>query len=216
MTKEEVLQKVNDYCTEKQYTTATLTDAFKDKFADHFQRANPEGDISDEGVLANLKFALNTAFSSASELATVKNTEFTTKENVYKSQIVELKKKIPANQQQQQFQQQQFEIPQEIKDQLEELKQYKNARSKQEKFENILKLAKQGVRDDLHGTLENYARDYDVKLDKEDKEQADALVARFKDIFKDSLGDIRPQKPVTTQKQVEDVIGSIPKIKVSN
>ena len=52
--------------------------------------------------------------------------------------------------------------------------------------------------------------------EKEDKEQADALVARFKEIFKDTLGDIRPQKPVTTQKQVEDVIGSVPKIKVSN
>ena len=129
--------------------------------------------------------------------------------------IEELKKKIPSGQQQQQ-QQQQFEIPQEIKDQLEELKQYKNERSKQEKYENILTLAKKDIRDDLHSSFEKYAKDYDVKLDKEDKEQADALVARFKDIFKDTLGDIRPQKPVTTQKQVEDVIGSVPKIKVSN
>jgi hypothetical protein len=215
MTKEEVLQKVNDYCTEKQYTAATLTDSFKDKFADHFQKANAEGDINDESMIANLKFALNTAFSSASELATVKATEFTTKENGYKSQIEELKKKIPSSQQQQQ-QQQQLEIPQEIKDQLEELKQYKNERSKQEKYANILTLAKKDIRDDLHSSFEKYAKDYDVKLDKEDKEQADALVARFKDIFKDTLGDIRPQKPVTTQKQVEDVIGSVPKIKVSN
>ena len=213
MTKEEVLQKVNDYCTEKQYTAATLTDSFKDKFADHFQKANAEGDINDESMIANLKFALNTAFSSASELATVKTTEFTTKENGYKSQIEELKKKIPNNQPPKQ---QQLEIPQEIKDQLEELKQYKNERSKQEKYANILTLAKQDIRDDLHSSFEKYAKDYDVKLDKEDKEQADALVARFKDIFKDTLGDIRPQKPVTTQKQVEDVIGSIPKIKVSN
>ena len=166
-------------------------------------------------MIANLKFALNTAFSSASELATVKTTEFTTKENGYKSQIEELKKKIPSGQQQQQ-QQQQLEIPQEIKDQLEELKQYKNERSKQEKYANILTLAKNDIRDDLHSSFEKYAKDYDVKLDKEDKEQADALVARFKDIFKDTLGDIRPQKPVTTQKQVEDVIGSVPKIKVSN
>ena len=215
MTKEEVLQKVNDYCTEKQYTSATLTDSFKDKFADHFQKANAEGDINDESMIANLKFALNTAFSSASELATVKTTEFTTKENGYKSQIEELKKKIPSGQQKQQ-QQQQLDIPQEIKDQLEELKQYKNERSKQEKYANILTLAKKDIRDDLHSSFEKYAKDYDVKLDKEDKEQADALVARFKDIFKDTLGDIRPQKPVTTQKQVEDVIGSVPKIKVSN
>lgn len=215
MTKEEVLQKVNDYCTEKQYTSATLTDSFKDKFADHFQKANAQGDINDESMIANLKFALNTAFSSASELATVKSTEFTTKENVYKSQIEELKKKIPNGQQQNQHQQQ-FEIPKEINDQLEELKQYKNERLKQEKFASIVALAKKDIRDDLHGSFEKYAQDCEVKLDKGDKEQADALVARFKDIFKDSLGDIRPQKPVTTQKQVEDVIGSIPKIKVSN
>ena len=215
MTKEKVLKKINDYCTEKKYNADTLTDSFKDKFADHFQKANAEGDINDESMIANLKFALNTAFSSASELATVKTTEFTTKENGYKSQIEELKKKIPSVQQKQQ-QQQQFEIPQEIKDQLEELKQYKNERSKQEKYSNILTLAKKDIRDDLHSSFEKYAKDYDVKLDKEDKEQADALVARFKDIFKDTLGDIRPQKPVTTQKQVEDVIGSVPKIKVSN
>ena len=215
MTKEEVLQKVNDYCTEKQYTAATLTDSFKDKFADHFQKANAEGDINDESMIANLKFALNTAFSSASELATVKTTEFTTKENGYKSQIEELKKKIPSGQQRQQ-QQQQLEIPQEIKDQLEELKQYKNERSKQEKYANIVELAKKDIRDDLHSSFEKYVKDCEVRLDKGDKEQADALVARFKDIFKDTLGDIRPQKPVTTQKQVEDVIGSVPKIKVSN
>ena len=213
MTKEEVLQKVNDYCTEKQYTNATLTDAFKDKFADHFQKANPDGDVNDDNVMANLKFALNSAFSSASELATVKSTEFTTKENGYKSQIAELQNKIKNPQQQQQ--QQQMQIPQEVQDQLKELQEYKNQRSKQEKFANIIALAKAGVRDDLHSTFEKYAKDYDVKLDKEDKEQADALVARFKDIFKDSLGDIRPQKPVQTQKQVEDVISSIPKIKVS-
>lgn len=212
LTKDDVLQKVNEYCTEKQYTVATLTDSFKDKFADHFLKANPEGDISDESLIANLKFALNTAFSSASELATVKTTEFTTKENGYKVQIAELQKQIKT----QKPPVVQPTIPQEVQDQLKELQAYKDERSKKEKFENILKLAKEGVRDDLHSSLEKYAKDYDVKLDKEDKEQADALVARFKDIFKDSLGDIRPQKPTTTQKQVEDVIGSIPKVKISN
>lgn len=94
MTKDEVLQKVNDFCTEKQYTTATLTETFKDKFADHFQKANPDGDINDENVIKSLKFSLATAYSSASELATVKATEFASKENEYKSQIDELKKKV--------------------------------------------------------------------------------------------------------------------------
>ena len=212
MTKEEVLQKVNEYCTEKQYTNATLTDVFKDKFADHFQKADPEGDINDENVQKNLKFALNTAFSSASELATVKTTEFTTKENGYKSQIAELQKKIKNPQHQQATQ---TEIPQEVQDQLKELKAFKDEKSKQEKLSNILSIAKEGIREDLHKSFDTFAKDYDVKLDKADKEQADALVARFKDIFKDSLGDIRPQKPVQTQKQDEEIIGSIPKVKIS-
>lgn len=212
MTKEEVLQKVNEYCTEKQYTNATLTDVFKDKFADHFQKADPEGDINDENVQKNLKFALNTAFSSASELATVKTTEFTTKENGYKSQIAELQKKIKNPQHQQPTQ---TEIPQEVQDQLKELQAFKDEKSKQEKLSNILSIAKEGIREDLHKSFDTFAKDYDVKLDKADKEQADALVARFKDIFKDSLGDIRPQKPVQTQKQDEEIIGSIPKVKIS-
>ena len=77
MTKEEVLQKVTDYCNEKSYTNATLTEGFRDKFADHFQKAHPDGNIEDEAILGSLKFALSTAFSSASELATVKVNEFT-------------------------------------------------------------------------------------------------------------------------------------------
>ena len=210
MTKEEVLQKVNDYCTEKQYTTATLTDSFKDKFADHFQKADPEGDINDENVQKSLKFALNTAFASASDLASVKNTEFTTKENGYKNQIAELQKKITPKQEPTPPQ-----IPQEVQDQLKELQAFKDAKSKQEKLNNIMQLAKAGIREDLHASFDKYAKDYDVKLDKEDKEQADALVTKFKDIFKDSLGDIRPQKPQANEQQDADIIGSLPKVKIS-
>jgi len=209
MTKEEVLQKVNDYCTEKQYTTATLTDAFKDKFADHFQKANADGDVNDENIQKSLKFALNTAFSSASELATVKATEFTTKENGYKSQIAELQKKIKTP-----LTPDEPKIPKEIQDQLNELKAFKDEKSKQEKLGTILTTAKQSIRQDLHKSFEKYAEGYEVKLDKGEKEQADALVARFQEIFKDSIGDIKPLAPQVSQKQDEEVIGSIPKIKI--
>ena len=210
MTKDEVLQKVNDYCTEKQYTTATLTDSFKDKFADHFQKANPDGDINDETVQKSLKFALNTAFSSASELATVKSTEFTTKENGYKSQIAELQKKIktpptpPVEPQ----------IPQEVQDQLKELKAYKDEKSRQEKRANIIALAKAGIRQDLHKSFDSYASDYEVKLDKGDEEQAKSLVAKFQEIFKDSIGDIKPLAPQVSKEHDEKIIESIPKIKI--
>lgn len=215
MTKEEVLQKVNDYCTEKQYTNATLTDAFKDKFADHFQKAHADGDINDETLFGDLKFALNTAFSSASELATVKMAEFTTKENGLKAEIEELKKKVP----QKQVQVQQVQVPQipkEVQDQLKELQAFKDEKSKQEKLGNILRIAKEGIREDLHESFDSFVKDYSVKLDKEDKEQADALVSRFKDIFKGTISDIRPVKPTTNAKQDEDAISSIPKVKISN
>ena len=209
MTKEEVLQKVNDYCTEKQYTTATLTDAFKDKFADHFQKANPDGDINDEVNLANLRFALNTAFSSASELATVKTTEFTTKENGYKSQIAELQKKIKEP-----IVQPVAELPEDVKKQIQELQDYKNEKAKQEKLGNIITMAKASIRQDLHSSFDKFAADFSVSLEKEEKAQADALVERFQEIFKDSIGDIKPKTPIQTQKQDEEFIASLPKIKV--
>ena len=210
MTKEEVLQKVNAYCTEKQYTNATLTDTFKDKFADHFQKANPDGDVNDENVLKSLKFALNTAFSSASELATVKTTEFVTKENGYKSQIAELQKQIktPTPPKVEPT------IPQEVQDQLNELKAFKDAKSKQEKLANIMNLAKAGIRQDLHQSFNTFASDYEVKLDKEDKEQADALVKKFQEIFKDSIGSIKPLAPQVSKEQDAEIIGSIPKVKI--
>ena len=210
MTKDEVLQKVNDYCTEKQYTTATLTDSFKDKFADHFQKANPDGDINDENVIKSLKFALNTAFSSASEMATVKTTEFTTKENGYRSQIDELQKKIktPLVKTEEQ------KIPKEVEEQLKELKAYKDEKSRQEKRANIISLAKAGIRQDLHKSFDTYASDYEVKLDKGDDEQARALVARFQEIFKDSIGDIKPLAPQVAKERDEKIIESIPKVKI--
>ena len=113
MQKEEALQKVNEYCNEKSYTNATLTDSFKDKFAEHFAKRYPDADAEDENVLGEMKFALNTAFAGASTIITDKNKEFETKENDYKSQLAELNKKI-ANVDK-------SDIPDEVKNKLEEL-----------------------------------------------------------------------------------------------
>ena len=210
MTKEEALQKVNDYCNEKSYTAATLTDGFKDKFAEHFAKRYPDAAADDETALGDMKFALNSAFSGASTIITDKTKEFETKENGYKSQIAELQKKIktpPTIVEPQ--------IPKEVQDQLDELKAFKDAKSKQEKLGNIMRIAKEGIRSDLHASFDEFASDYAVKLDKEDKEQAEGLVAKFKDIFKDSLGDIRPQKPTTDETKDAEIIGSLPKVKIS-
>ena len=204
MTKEEALQKVNDYCNEKSYTAATLTDGFKDKFAEHFAKRYPDAAADDETALGDMKFALNSAFSGASTIITDKTKEFETKENGYKSQIAELQKKIktpPTIVEPQ--------IPKEVQDQLDELKAFKDAKSKQEKLGNIMRIAKEGIRSDLHASFDKFASDYAVKLDKEDKEQAEGLVAKFKDIFKDSLGDIRPQKPTTDETKDAEIIGEL-------
>lgn len=210
MTKEEVLQKVNDYCTEKQYTVATLTDSFKDKFADHFQKANPDGDINEEVNLANLKFALNTAFSSASELATVKVNEFTAKENDYKNQIAELQKKQTKQTRTEDV----IKLPKEVEEQLAELQRFKDAQVKQEKLTDILKKAKTNIRQDLHNSFDKFAEEYAVKDNEDVDAQANSLVKRFQEIFKDSIGDIKPRTPIQTQKQDADFLSSLPVINV--
>ena len=208
MTKEEALQKVNDYCNEKSYTNATLTDGFKEKFAEHFAKRYPDAVEDDETAIADMKFAINSAFSGASAIITDKTKEFETKENGYKSQIEELNKKITPPKPKE------VQIPKELQDQLNELKKFKDEQFKQEKLKNILKLAKAGVRQDLQASFDKFAKEYKVKLDKEDKEQADALVAKFQDIFKDTIGDIKPLAPKQTQKRDEEYLASIPKVKI--
>jgi len=94
MTKEEVLQKANEYCSEKGYTNETLTDEFKEKFSDFFSKKYQETDANDESMLEDLHFNLNTAFSATSKGVTSKQKAFEEKENEYLSQIEELNKKL--------------------------------------------------------------------------------------------------------------------------
>ena len=211
MTKDEVLQKVNDYCTEKAYTSETLTDEFKEKFSDFFAKKYPaETAIDAEGVIDDIKFNLNTAFSATSKGVTSKQKAFETKENEYKRQIQELNKKLGNKGEKPEGP----TIPKELQEQLDELKKFKNDEAKKEKFKNIIEIAKEGIRQDLHKSFETYAKTYDVLLDKEDKEQAAGLVARFQEIFKDSIGDIKPLAPKQVIKQEEEFLASIPKVKV--
>ena len=210
MTKEEALQKVNDYCTEKQYTNATLTDGFKDKFAEHLAKRYPDTPADDETALGDMRFALNSAFSGASLIITDKTKEFETKENGYKSQIAELEKKVPKPNQKPN----EVVLPKEVQDKLDAYDKFMDGEKKTTKFKNIMELAKKGIRQNLHASFEKFATDYDVKLDKEDNEQANALVTRFKEIFKDSIGDIAPLAPQQTQKRDEDFIASLKKVKV--
>lgn len=208
MTKEEALQKVNDYCNEKSYTNATLTDGFKDKFAEHLAKRYPDAAADDETALGDMKFALNSAFSGASLIITDKTKEFETKENGYKDQIAELNKKIgkqtppPA------------ELPKEVQDKLDRLEQFQIAENKRTKFKAIMEIAKKSVRDDLQQSFETFVKDNDVALDKEDKEQADKWVEKFQEVMKPSFGNIKPLAPQVTQKRDEEFLASLKKIKV--
>ena len=210
MTKEDVLQKANDYCTEKAYTTETLTDDFKEKFSEFFAKRYPDVEPDDEDAIAALKFDLDTAFSATSKGLTSKQKAFEEKENEYKNQIAELTRKLGKNKDKDD----EPKIPKELQEQLDELKEFKNAEAKKNKFKSIIDIAKESIREDLHKSFETYAKSFNVELEKEDKEQAKTLVAQFQEIFQDSIGDIKPLAPKQIQKLDEEFLASIPKVKV--
>lgn len=214
MTKDDVLQKVNDYCNEKSYTNETLTDDFKDKFSDFFaKKYGDEQNFENEEVLADLHFNLNTAFSATSKGITAKMKTMDETINDYKRQIAELNKKINANSQQQN-QVVEMQLSQELKGKLEKLERFENEQRLRDKFAEVLKTAKKSVREDLHKSLENYAGDFVVNLEETSEEQAKKLTQRFQNIFRDSIGDIKPLAPQTVRKRDEDFLGSIPKVKI--
>lgn len=208
MTKEEVLQRANDYCSERSYDSETLTDEFKDKFADFFAKRHESAGIDDEGIMDEIKFNLDTARSAASRGIALKQTSFSTKESELNKQIEELKKKIVNPQQKQ------VELPEEVKTQLEELEKFKNEQSKNEKFKSVVALAKKSIRQDLHASFDEFVDGSEVKLDKDDKEQAEALVQKFQKIFRDSIGDIKPLAPRQIQQRDEDLLASVKEVKV--
>jgi hypothetical protein len=209
MTKEEVLQRANDYCNERSYDGETLTDDFKDKFADFFVKRHPDASIDDDGIEDEIKFNLDTARSAAVKGLARKQTSYESEKSELTRQIEELNKKLEKKPKEKQV-----EIPKELQDKLDELERFKDAQRKQDKYKAVLALAKKGIREDLHKSFENYAMDFAVNLDETDEEQAKRLTTRFQDIFKDSIGDIKPLAPKQTQKQEKEFLESLPKIKV--
>ena len=212
VTKEQVLESMNTYCTERKYGSEALTDGFKEKFSNFIVKKYEGKDVEEADFTADLHFNLDTAFSASIDLKNTLTSQFTTKENDYKNQITELNKKI-ANPQQQQ-QQQQLELPEDVKQQLAELQQFKTEQSKQEKRKTIMELAKKNIQQDLHGSFDNYASDFEVQLDKDDKEQADALVAKYQKVMQPTYGNIKPLAPRQVQKRDEEILDSIKEVKV--
>ena len=210
MTKDEVLQRANDYCNERSYDSETLTDDFKDKFAEFFAKKYPEDTAIDaDGILDDIKFNLDTARSAAVKGLAKQQTTFSTKETDYLRQIEELRKKNGKGEKASKV-----EIPEELKEQIAELQKFKDEEAKKERFANIVKIAKSKVRADLHKSFEAYAKNFSVNLEKDDKDQANALVDGFQEIFLDSYGSIKPLAPKQVQKNDEEFFASLPKIKV--
>lgn len=210
VTKEKVLESMNTYCTERKYGSETLTDGFKEKFSNFFVKKYESKDVEEEDMIADLHFNLDTAFNASVDINAALKSEYETKENTYKTQIEELNKKLEKKLKPEKV----VEIPKELQDKLEKLERFEDEQRKQEKYKSVLELAKRGVREDLHKSFEKYAADFAVNLDETDDEQAKKLTARFQDIFKDSIGDIKPLAPKQTQKQEKEFIESIPKVKV--
>ena len=208
VTKETVLESMNTYCTERKYGSENLTDGFKEKFSNFFVKKYEGKDVEEEEMVADLHFNLDTAFSASVDINSSLKTSFETKENEYKNQIAELNKKLGRKEPQK------FEVPKELQDQLDELKRYKNEEVKKTKFASIMELAKKGIRQDLHKSFETFATGTNVDLEKADKEQADALVSRFQEIFKDSIGDIKPLAPQQVRKNDEAVLSGLKRVKV--
>ena len=210
MTKEEVLQRANTYCSERSYDSETLTDEFKDKFAGFFAKRHESAGIDDEGIMDEIKFNLDTAKSAASRGIASKQTSFSSKESELNRQIEELKKQI-ANPQQQQ---QQLELPKDVQDRLDKLERFEQQQSKNEKFKSVVALAKQSIRQDLHESFDEFVSGSEVKLDEDDKGQAEVLVQKFQKIFRSTIGDIKPLAPRQIQQQDEDVLSSVKEVKV--
>ena len=209
LTKEMVVESINTYCTERKYGSETLTDGFKEKFSNSFVKKYEGQDVEEQSVLTDLHFYLDTAFNASLDINKELTSQFTTKETDYKNQIAELNKKLGKKPKQEPF-----EIPKELQDQIDELKAYKNEESKKTKFKSIVDIAKKKVRSDLHNSFEKYAKTYSVSLDKDDVEQADDIVKSFQEIFKDSIGDIRPFTPKQIQQQDDDIISSVKKVEL--
>ena len=210
-TQEEILQKVNEHCTEKQYT---LNDDFRSKFSEKFAKINAEADINDENVLNSIKFNIDTAFSAASKELKVKDEAWKTKETEFLKQIEELKKSQKVDNKKPDKEEKEFKLPDDLKNELEEIKQFKEEKQKQEKRANVLKIAQKNVREDLHGNLEEVLSIMQLDYSKTDEELAKQLDTNFTKIYKGKIGDVRPQSSQVSFKKYDELIKNVPKANV--
>ncbi|MDD4728877.1 MAG: hypothetical protein PHN55_09035 [Dysgonamonadaceae bacterium] len=210
-TQEEVLQKVGDYCSEKSYT---LDDVFRSKFSEKFAAANAEANINDANVLDSIKFNLDTAFSATSRGIEANEKTWKAKEAEYLKKIESYEKTPKITPEKKQPEKPVAEIPDDVKKKLEELEKLQMEGQKREKRANVLKLAQTGIREDLHGKLEDVLNIMQLDYTKDEKDLAKQLNDNFNLLYKGSIGDIKPISPQTTNKRLNDFLASLPKSNV--
>ena len=201
----EVLEKVGSYCTEKQYT---LDDSFRSQFSNKFAAANPDADINDENILKSIKFNLDSAFSATSKGIEAQKKGWDEEKAKLTSEIEKLKK-APTKKEEKKGEEQ-FELPEDIKQRLSKLEAIEERTYRQEKRAEVLELAKKGVREDLQGNLEDLLDMTSLDYTKESKDLAKQLNENFAKLYKNNIGDIKPSSPERKTRRVEDILNSVP------
>ena len=187
-TQAEVLQKVTDYCTEKQYT---LNDSFRSKFSEKFATANAEADITDENVLNSIKFNLDTAFSAASQEMKVKDETWKTKEAEYLKQIEELKK-VPEGNKGGGKEETITEpaIPEEYMEYLKYAKELKEKDTLAAKKKSIVELASKNFTSaEQKAGFEKFIDTQNIDTTKEASELSEKFAGIYGSIFKETIGE---------------------------
>ena len=187
-TQAEVLQKVTDYCTEKQYT---LNDSFRSKFSEKFATANAEADITDENVLNSIKFNLDTAFSAASQEMKVKDETWKTKEAEYLKQIEELKKVPEGNKGGSKEEDiTKPEIPEEYMEYLKYAKELKEKDTLAAKKKSIVELASKNFTSaEQKAGFEKFIDTQNIDTTKEASELSEKFAGIYGSIFKETIGE---------------------------
>lgn len=187
-TQAEVLQKVTDYCTEKQYT---LNDSFRSKFSEKFATANAEADITDENVLNSIKFNLDTAFSAASQEMKVKDETWKTKEAEYLKQIEELKKVPEGNKgggKEETITKP--SIPEEYMEYLKYAKELKEKDTLAAKKKSIVELASKNFTSaEQKAGFEKFIDTQNIDTTKETSELSEKFAGIYGSIFKETIGE---------------------------
>lgn len=215
MDKEDVIQKVNDYCTEKQYT---LDDSFRSQFSEKFANSNADADVNDENILNSIKFNIDTAFSAASKELKIKDETWKTKEAEYQKQIEALKKSHHDGEGEGKGRGKtdppEFKLSDDDKNLLDELKKFKIEKQQQEKRAKVLDMAKSKVRTDLHPDLEEILNIMQLDYSKDEKELAEMLNSNFSKLYKGKIGDVRPVDAQSQNLKDEDIIKGVKKVEI--